>query len=48
MPHLTQSPNVVMRHPIEQSTHIQASMTLPTQTHAILSTLQGIQTPTQS
>ena len=37
-----------MRHPIEQPTHIQASMTLPTQPHAIFSTLQGTQTPTQS
>ncbi len=33
----------VVRHPIEHSTHIQASMTLPTRPHAIFSTLQGTQ-----
>ena len=33
-----------MRHPIEQPTHIQASMTLPTQPHAIFSIPMAIGT----
>ena len=37
-----------MRHPIEQPKYKQASITLPTQPHAIFGTLQGTQTPTQS
>ena len=39
------SQTLVVRHPIEHPTHIQASMTLPTRPHAIFSTLQGTQNP---
>jgi len=34
---------IIVRHPIENPTHIQASMTLPTLPHVIFSTLQGTQ-----
>jgi hypothetical protein len=37
-----------MCHPIQHSAHIQTLMTLPTLPHAIFSTWQGTQTPTQS
>ena len=35
----------VVRHPNEHFTHKQKPMTLPTQPHAIFSTLQGTQNP---
>jgi hypothetical protein len=41
----TSASPIVVRHPIEHPTHIQASMTLPTRPHAIFSTLQGTQNP---